>query len=54
MKKGRVICFRFSDGSTQYATVLYVNGSTATVQGADGLIYEIPVDSGSGHFYSVG
>jgi hypothetical protein len=53
MKKGRVICIRFADGSTQYATVLYVNGSTATVKAADGLIYEVSEDSGSGHFYSV-
>lgn len=40
MNKGTVIVIRHSDGTTQYATVLEVSGSTVTVQAADRCLYD--------------
>lgn len=39
--KGKTITIQLADGSRLAATILYRNGTTRTVRGADGYIYDV-------------
>jgi hypothetical protein len=43
--KGKVICIKLHDGSTQLAVVLKRNGNTLTVKAYDGFLYDTCWDS---------